>query len=238
MDPDHRNKLIEDHIDLVNYVVGRVTVTLPATVERDDLVSAGIIGLVKAVDRFDPARRVKFDTYAATVIRGEVMECLRARDWAPRALRRQAREIAQTIGQLEAQLGYAPTDEQIAHALQTDLHQYHSILGKISGTTILSLDELMETQPHPSTESLQPDQSPDYAGNPARSLEQSETQHTIAQAIEQLPEREKHVIALYYQEELTLREIGEVLGVTESRICQIHAQAISRLHGRLASRLS
>ena len=238
MDPEQRNKLIEDHIDLVNYVVGRVTVTLPATVERDDLVSAGIIGLVKAVDRFDPARGVKFDTYAATVIRGEVMECLRARDWAPRALRRQAREIAQTIGEIEAQLGYPPADEQIAEALRMDVQEYHSILGKISGTTILSLDELMETQPHPSTESVQPGQTPDYAGNPARSLEQSEVQHMIAQAIEGLPEREKHVIALYYQEELTLREIGEVLGVTESRICQIHAQAVSRLHGRLASRLT
>ena len=119
-----------------------------------------------------------------------------------------------------------------------NLDDYHGVLSKISGTTILSLDELMETQPHLSTESVQLGQSPDYTGNPARSLEQTEIQHIIAQAIEELPEREKHVIALYYQEELTLREIGEVLGVTESRICQIHSQAISRLHGRLASQLS
>ncbi len=235
---DQRNKLIEDHVDLVQYIVGRVTVTLPPSVDREDLVSAGIIGLIKAVDRFDPSRGVKFDTYASTVIRGEIMECLRARDWAPRALRRQAREIAQTIGELEAQLGCAPDDEEIAEALQVEVEEYHEILGKISGTTILSLDELMETQPHLAAESVRLGQGVEQFDNPAQTFEQEEIQQMIAQAIEQLPEREKHVIALYYQEELTLREIGEVLGVTESRICQIHAQAVSRLHGHLASRLS
>ena len=238
MDQEGRNKLIEDHIDLVHYIVGRVTATLPASVDREDLISAGIIGLIKAVDRFDAARGVKFGTYASTVIRGEVMECLRSRDWAPRALRRQARQIAETIGELEAQLGYPPDDDRIAEALQMDIEQYHEILSNISGTTILSLDQLMETQPHFTAEPVHPGQSARPYDNPAQSLEQAELQQIIAKAIEQLPEREKHIIALYYQEELTLREIGEVLGVTESRICQIHAQAISRLHGYLAHRLA
>ena len=238
MDQRQRNRLIQGHVGLVHYVVGRVTVTLPASVDREDLVSAGIIGLIKAVDRFDPSRGVKFDTYASTVIRGEVMECLRARDWAPRALRRQARELAETIGDLEARLGLPPSDEQIAEALQMEVEQYHELLGKISGTMILSLDELMETQPALAAEPVRMGEHDDDYGNPADSLEQAETQQMIAQAIENLPEREKHVIALYYQEELTLREIGEVLGVTESRVCQIHAQAISRLRGRLVTRPS
>ena len=235
MNQQERDRLIEEHIDLVRYIVGRVTVTLPESVDREDLVSAGIIGLIKAVDRFDPARGVKFETYASTVIRGEVMESLRARDWAPRSLRRQGREIARTIGELEAQLGYPPTDEEIAEALQMDVEEYHEVLGKLSGTLVLSLDEIMEDQPHLRPE---PMKSSDVTyRNPADTLEQAEIQQMIAQAIEQLPEREKHVIALYYQEELTLKEIGEVLGVTESRICQIHAQAISRLHGYISRHL-
>ena len=236
MNQQERDRLIEEHIDLVRYIVGRVTVTLPEGVDREDLVSAGIIGLIKAVDRFDPTRGVKFETYASTVIRGEVMESLRARDWAPRSLRRQGREIARTIGELEMQLGYPPSDEEIAEALEMDVEQYHELLGKISGTLVLSLDEMMDDQSHLRPRLMKSDQDVSYT-NPADVLEQAEIQQMIAQAIEQLPEREKHIVALYYQEELTLREIGEVLGVTESRICQIHAQAISRLHGYLASRL-
>ncbi len=236
VDQQERDKLIEDHIDLVHYIVGRVTVTLPDSVDREDLVSAGIIGLIKAVDRFDPERGVKFATYASTVIRGEVMESLRARDWAPRGLRRQGREIARTIGELETQLGYAPSDEEIAKALQREVEKYHQGLGEISGAMLLSLEEMIEARPHLEAEPLKPGQDASYR-SPASTVEQAEIQQMIAQAIEQLPEREKHIVALYYQEELTLREIGEVLGVTESRICQIHAQAISRLHGYLTSRL-
>ena len=236
MNEQERDRLIEEHVDLVRYVVGRVTVTLPESVDRDDLISAGIIGLIKAVDRFDPARGVKFETYANTVIRGEVMESLRARDWAPRSLRRQGREIARTIGELEVQLGYPPSDEEIAEALQMDVAEYHEVLGNISGTLVLSLDEIMENQPHLRPKPMKSGQDVSYK-NPADALEQAEIQQMIAQAIEQLPEREKHIIALYYQEDLTLREIGEVLGVTESRICQVHAQAISRLHGYLSSHL-
>lgn len=236
MNERERESLIEEHVDLVRYIVGRVTVTLPESVDREDLVSAGIIGLIKAVDRFDPERGVKFETYASTVIRGEVMESLRARDWAPRSLRRQGREIARTIGELEAQLGYPPSDEEIAEALQMDVAEYHEVLGKISSTLVLSLDEIMEDQPHLRPKPIKAGQDASYR-NPADALEQAEIQQMIAQAIEQLPEREKHIIALYYQEDLTLREIGEVLGVTESRICQIHAQAISRLHGHLSSHL-
>jgi len=236
VDQQERDKLIEDHVDLVHYIVGRVTVTLPESVDREDLISAGIIGLIKAVDRFDPARDVKFETYASAVIRGEVMESLRARDWAPRGLRRQGREIARAIGELESKLGYVPSDEEIARALQMEVEEYHQVLGEVSGTVLLSLEEMMEARPHLEAESLKPGQDVSYS-NPVRALEEAELQQMIARAIEQLPEREKHIVALYYQEELTLREIGEVLGVTESRICQIHAQAISRLYGHLSSRL-
>jgi len=217
----------------VHYIVGRITISLPPSADRDDLVSAGIVGLIKAVDRFDPTRGVKFETYASSVIRGEIMESLRARDWAPRSLRRRAREVAEIVGELETQIGHPPTDAEIAQALQVDIDEYYKLLGEISGVAIASLEEIVKEQPYQEARYLNPAEPPNGFGDPGHNFEQNELRQSIAQVIEELPPREKHIIALYYQEELTLREIGEILGITESRVCQIHAQAITRLRGRL-----
>lgn len=230
MDPRQREALIKKHVDLVRYVVGRVAISLPPSVDREDLISAGTVGLIKAVDRFDPTRGAKFETYATSVIRGEVMESLRARDWAPRSLRRRAREMAEVVAALETQIGHPPTDAEIAAALDIDIQEYYELLGQISGTAIASLEELVASQ-----QGLA--QPADDFGNPLHYLEQNELRALIAQIIEELPPREKHILALYYQEDLTLREIGEILGITESRVCQIHSQTITRLRGRLAKEL-
>lgn len=238
MNAQQREALITNHLDLVHYIVGRITISLPPSADRDDLVSAGIIGLIKAVDRFDPARGVKFETYASSVIRGEIMESLRARDWAPRSLRRRAREVAEIVGELEAQIGHPPTDAEIAQALQVDIDEYYELLGEVSGMAIASLEEIVKEQPYQEARYPNPAEPPDGFSDPLHNLEQNELRQSIAQVIEELPPREKQIIALYYQEELTLREIGKILGITESRVCQIHAQTITRLRGRLMKELS
>ena len=238
MDAQQRETLINEHVELVHYVVGRIAISLPPSVDREDLVSAGLIGLIKAVDRFDTSRGVKFETYASQVIRGEIMESLRARDWAPRSLRRRARELAEVVAELEAKIGQPPADAEIAQALDLSMNEYYELLGKISGTTIASLEEIVGDQSGREADQLGPvEPADDYYGNPLDNLEQNELRKMVAQVIEELPPREKHILALYYQEGLTLREIGEILGVTESRICQIHTQTISRLRGRLLREL-
>ncbi len=238
MNSAQREALIKKHIDLVHYLVGRVSISLPPHVDREDLFSAGIVGLIKAVDRFAPTRGVKFETYATAVIRGEIMESLRGRDWAPRSLRRRAREVAEVVADLEARIGQPPTDAEIAAALDIDIHEYYELLGQISSATIASLEQLVGSQPYREPGQLNPARPADDFSNPLHNMEQNELRALIAQVVEELPPREKHILALYYQEDLTLREIGDILGVTESRVCQIHSQTITRLRGRLDKELS
>lgn len=227
---EERERLILEHVGLVRYIVGRVAVRLPDSVEREDLESAGIIGLIKAADRFEPGRGIKFATYASSVIRGEVMELLRSRDWAPRSVRKRYRELERTIATLQRQLGRQPTEEEIARALRLTPDQYRELLAATSAMAISSLEELMEAD-----ESSEPDEArlpgepQSWGEDPAQIVDREALKELLARAVEQLPERDRIVIGLYYQDELTLREIGEVLEVTESRVCQIHTQAIARL---------
>ena len=233
-----REQLIREHVGLVHYIVGRVSVRLPESVEREDLESAGLLGLIKATDRFDPARGVKFATYASSVIRGEVMETLRAKDWAPRSVRRRYRRLEEAIAELQRQLHRQPTEEEIRRALGLDEEEYEELLATTSHMAVASLEELMEQedalQPTETDRPLEPSASED---DPARILDEEALKELIAEAVEQLPERDRIVIGLYYQDELTLREIGEVLDVTESRVCQIHTQAIARLRASIQEML-
>ncbi len=234
-----REQLIRDHIGLVRFIVGRVVVRLPDSVEREDLESAGLLGLVKAAERFDPNRGVKFATYASTVIRGEVMEVLRSKDWAPRSVRRRYRQLEAVIAQLQCELRRQPTEEEIRAALQLSEEEYEELLAETSCMAVASLEELMEQE-----ESLQPteaDRPIEPSGDdcdPARILDDEALKQLIAEAVDELPERDRVVIGLYYQDELTLREIGEVLDVTESRVCQIHTQAIARLRTAVRNKLA
>jgi RNA polymerase sigma factor for flagellar operon FliA len=238
MSEQQREDLIKAHIGLVRHVVGRVVVRLPEGVDRDDLESAGVIGLIKAADRFDPTRGVKFATYASAVVRGEVMEALRAKDWAPRSLRRRYRQLEETIAQLQRQLRRQPDESEIRRALHLGEEQYQDLLAETSAMAITSLDELMEGEEglyETGEEGFT--EPPGTALDPAEVVEQEAFKELLAEAVDQLPERDRIVIGLYYQDELTLREIGEVLDITESRVCQIHTQAITRLRSSIRNKL-
>ena len=229
MDRKVREELVRRHAGLVKLIASRIGGHLPDHVDREDLISAGILGLLKAIDRYDPSRGVKFETYATPVIRGEIMELLRAKDWAPRTIRRRARQVAEAVARLEARLGRPPTAEEIAEELGVTLEEYERILKDTSQAALLSLDELFTDDDEDGNGARHLEPASDPEENPLTVLEREELRRIIADAVENLPEREKLVVALYYQENMTLKEIGQVLGVTESRVCQIHSQAMARL---------
>jgi len=233
-----RERLILEHMGLVKYIVGRVSVRLPESVEREDLDSAGIMGLIKAADRYEPGRGVKFATYATSVIRGEVMELLRSRDWAPRSVRRRYRELESAIGELQQQLGRQPNEDEISSRLLLTKEEYHELLSITGSMAVASLEEMVEgDQALQMDETALPGEPVVHGDDPAEIVDRQALHDVIARAVDGLPQRDRIVIGLYYQDELTLREIGEVLEVTESRVCQIHTQAIARLRASVESLL-
>ena len=229
-----RDRLILTYAPLVKYVAGRLGSGLPAHVDEGDLVSYGLLGLIGAIERYEPDRDVKFETYAIARIKGAIIDELRALDWVPRSVRSRAREIERAIAELEAKLGTAPSDEQIAEKIGITIKELEDSLTDISRSSIAALDGLWSVSGEGDQVSLL-DTIEDTTGpRPADVLDETEMREALAEAIARLPEREKLVVTLYYYEELTLREIGEVLGVTESRVSQLHTKAILRLKARLA----
>jgi RNA polymerase sigma factor for flagellar operon FliA len=230
-----RDRLILTYAPLVKYVAGRLGSGLPAHVDEGDLVSYGLLGLIGAIDRYEPDRDIKFETYAIARIKGAIIDELRALDWVPRSVRSRAREIERAIAELEAKLGRAPNDEEIAGKVGLTVEELEDSLTNISRSSIAALDELWSVSGEGDQVSLL-DTLEDTAGpKPAEALDETEMREVLADAIARLPEREKLVITLYYYEELTLREIGEVLGVTESRVSQLHTKAILRLKSRVGA---
>ena len=230
-----RQRLILTYAPLVKFVAGRIGSGLPAHVDDEDLVSYGLLGLIDAIERFDLDRDIKFETYAIARIRGAIIDELRALDWVPRSVRARARDIERAIGELEGKLGRAPTDEEIASRLGVTKDEFDESLTAISRSSIGALDELWTVSPGGDQVALIDTVEDTHEPNPEFALETSELKEAVAEAIAALPEREKLVVTLYYYEELTLREIGEVLGVTESRVSQLHTKAILRLKSRLAA---
>jgi RNA polymerase sigma factor FliA len=229
-----RDRLILTYAPLVKYVAGRLGSGLPAHVDDEDLASYGLLGLIGAIERYDPTREIKFETYAMGRIKGAIIDELRSLDWVPRSVRSRARQIERTIGELEAKLGRAPNDEEIAGKLGVSQEELDDDLFQISRTSIAALDELWTVSAGGDQVSLI-DTIEDTSGpSPTLALDETELREAMADAIAGLPEREKIVITLYYYEELTLREIGEVLGVTESRVSQLHTKAVLRLKARLS----
>jgi RNA polymerase sigma factor FliA len=229
-----RDRLILTYAPLVKYVAGRLGSGLPAHVDDDDLVSYGLLGLIGAIERFDPDRDIKFETYAIARIKGSIIDELRSLDWVPRSVRSRAREIERAIADLESKLGRAPADEEIAAKLGVSEDELNASLSEIGRTSIAALDELWTVSAGGDQIALIDTIEDDQGPNPQSALDETEMREAIADAISRLPEREKLVVTLYYYEELTLREIGEVLGVTESRVSQLHTKAILRLKARLA----
>ena len=231
-----RDRLILTYAPLVKYVAGRLGSGLPAHVDENDLVSYGLLGLIGAIERFDPDRDIKFETYAIARIKGSIIDELRAMDWVPRSVRSRARDIERAIGELERKLMRAPTDEEIAEKLGVTTDDLNDSLSEIGRSSIAALDELWTISSGAGGDQVALiDTIEDTHGpEPQSELAQTELREALGEAIARLPEREKLVVTLYYYEELTLREIGEVLGVTESRVSQLHTKAILRLKARLA----
>ena len=230
-----RERLVVAYSPLVKYVAGRMSSGLPAHVEEADLISYGLVGLISAISRFDLSREIKFETYAIPRIRGAIIDELRSLDWVPRSVRARAREIERANTKLEARLQRAPTDEEMADELEIGVDDFQDALLQISNSTIVALDELWSASDSSGDSvSLLDTIADSDAPDPQAIVDQGELRDRIADAIAALPEREKLVIALYYYENLTLREIGEVLGVTESRVSQLHTKAVLRLRSKLS----
>ena len=211
---------------------------LPAHVDEADLISYGLGGLISSIERFDLTREIKFETYAITRIRGAIIDELRTLDWVPRSVRARARQFERVNMKLEARLQRAPTDEEMAAELEVSVQDFQDALMQISNSTIVALDELWSVSDASGDQVSLLDTLPDRgAPDPQLVVDKSELRDRIADAIAALPEREKLVVALYYYESLTLREIGEVLGVTESRVSQLHTKAVLRLRSKLAGEL-
>ena len=234
-DQSIRERLILTYAPLVKYVAGRVGSGLPSHVDESDLVQYGLLGLIGAIERYDPDRDVKFETYAIARIKGSIIDELRAMDWVPRSVRSRARDIERAIGELEARLGRAPTDEEVSKKLGMTEGELDDSLSEIGRSSIAALDELWTVSSSGGDRIALIDTIEDTHGpEPQSALAETEMKEALGEAIARLPEREKLVVTLYYYEELTLREIGEVLGVTESRVSQLHTKAILRLKGRVA----
>ncbi len=233
--PDLRDKIIRQYMPLVKYVAGKVSVGMPASVEFDDLVGFGQFGLLDAIEKYDPDKNVKFKTYAVTRIRGAIFDELRQLDWVPRSVRQKSREIEDTIGDLEARLGRTASDAEIAGKLGVSEEEYQQTVMKLSGTSVLSLNDVWYSGNDNDHMSIGDSIESPSSLNPDVIVEREEIRKIIIQAINELPEKEKMVIVLYYHEDLTFKEIGQVLEVSESRISQLHTKANLRLRAKLTN---
>jgi RNA polymerase sigma factor for flagellar operon FliA len=230
---DIRDYFVLKYAPLVKYVAGKISIGMPQSIEFDDLVSYGVFGLIDAINKFDFNRGIKFKTYAMTRIRGAIFDELRSIDWIPRSIRQKAKQIEQVISELENKLGRTVEDDEIAQELGISNEEFQSLLNKLSGTSMLSLNDIWYLGDDSDELSiLETLEAPDTM-NPDVMIEKEEIRDYIIDAIKKLPDKEKKVIVLYYYEDLTLKEIGEVLEVTESRVSQLHTKAIMRLRGRL-----
>jgi len=229
-----RERLVVAYSPLVKYVAGRMAAGLPSHVEEGDLISYGLIGLIGSIERYDLDREIKFETFAVARIRGAIIDELRSLDWVPRSVRSKARDVEKTHSQLENRLGRAPTEEEMADKLGVGIEDFRTTLLEIANSSVLALDDLWTVaDPDGGQVSLLDTIRDPNAVNPEDAIDMVELKDRLADAIEALPDRERLVIALYYYETLTLREIGEVLGVTESRVSQLHTKAVLGMRGHL-----
>jgi RNA polymerase sigma factor FliA len=234
-DPSARDELILNYSPLVKYVAGRLASSLPQTVDTADLISYGIFGLIDAIQKFDPARAIKFETYAISRIKGAIIDELRAMDWVPRSVRSRAREIEAAYVALENLLRRVPTDQEVADHMHVTIKEFQDLLAKLSYTSVVSFEELWVGGERDEGQNAIGSIKDDTAEDPVAIFETGEIKEILAGAIDKLPDRERTVVALYYYEGLTLKEIGQVLGVTESRVSQLHTKAVLRLRAKLHS---
>jgi RNA polymerase sigma factor for flagellar operon FliA len=228
-----RDSLIQNYLYLVKYVAGRMAMSVPPSVEIDDLVSAGVVGLMDAIEKYDPGRDTKFETYAVARIRGAIVDDLRSLDWVPRSVRRKARMLEETYSHLENELGRAATDAEIANRLNISISDLRTMVEEIVSAGLLSLDDFVGNQDGEKTSRIIDLVCAKDGVSPSSGIEREQMRDIVADAIMNIPDKERTVVALYYYEDMTLKEIGRTLGVSESRISQIHTKAMLRLRGRL-----
>jgi RNA polymerase sigma factor for flagellar operon FliA len=233
--PQLRDKFIRQYMPLVKYVAGKVSVGMPGSVDFDDLVGYGQFGLLDAINKFDPEKNVKFKTYAVTRIRGAIFDELRTLDWVPRSVRQKSREIEDTIVQLESKLGRPASDSEVAGAMGISEDEYHQTILKVSGTSVLSLNDVWYSGDESEHVSIGDCIESPSTLNPDVIVEREEIRRVIIEAINELPEKEKMVLVLYYHEDMTFKEIGQVLEVSESRVSQLHTKANLRLRSKLTN---
>ncbi len=231
-----REKLLTKYLPLVKYVAGKMMFSLPTCVAYNDLLSAGVMGLIGALERFKPEQGVKFETFVLPRIKGAILDELRTLDWAPRSLRSKARMVERISEQLEKELGRSASNQEIANKLDMKIEDYGGVVLELSKASLLSLDG-SRVEDNDQITSMYDLLENSHSDNPHYSLEHIETKKLLIKAIEGLNEQEKIVMALYYYEELTLKEIGQVLGITESRVSQIHSKALDGLKGILESEI-
>ena len=227
-----RDRLIQHYAYLVKITAGRIVSNLPPSMERDDLVSAGVVGLIKAVDNFDTTRQVKFETYAIALIRGAMLEMLREDDWVPRSVRDNLKMLERTYIQLETALGRPALEHEVAEAMSMEPERFNRLLVEASRTSLMSLEEALVGSEGSEKLHLS-DVLHDGSATPTLEAEIGERKRMLAKSIDRLPERERHVVSLYYYEGLTFKEIGRILTISESRVYQLHTQAVVRLQGYL-----
>lgn len=234
-DPELRDQLILHYSPLVKYVAGRVGVGLPSNIDQSDLVSYGIFGLIDAISKFDIDRAIKFETYAISRIRGAIIDELRSIDWIPRSVRSKARDVERAYSTLEAKFQRTPSEQEVANELEVPVASLRKIFSQVSFVNVVALDELLHSSGERGDKTTLGDSLADpRADDPVSMFENEETRYILADSVAALPEREKIVITLYYYEGLTLNEIGQVLGVTESRACQLHTKAVLQLRAKMS----
>lgn len=230
---EQKDKLILEYAPLIKFIAQKIAVRLPSNIELDDLISSGVIGLMDAIDKYDPTRDNKFKTYAEFRIRGSILDELRAQDWVPRSVRDKAKLLDRTVIELEAEMGRTASDEEVAERLHMTMDEFYDLVNQVRPVSVLSIDDAA-TFSNVDKKSILNILEATKLNNPYTQLNLKSVKDVVTKAIEELPERQRLVLSLYYYEDLNLKEIGKVLRVTESRVSQLHAQAISRLRGKLA----
>ena len=227
-DPNARVDIINHYAYLVKITAGRLVTSLPGGLDRDDLVGAGVVGLIKAVDQFDPTRDVKFETYAIALVRGAILEMLREEDWVPRSIRDKLRTLERTQKCLETRFGRPPSEHEIAETMGVSTQEVSELLVRVGRTTVYSLDDILTGMDGDDAIHYK-EMLVDESADPRGEFEGREIRKLLGAGVERLPERERLVVALYYYEGLTFKEIGRVLSVSESRVYQLHTQAMGRM---------
>jgi RNA polymerase sigma factor FliA len=233
LNPKVRGKIINEFAPLIKYIASRIAIRLPPHIDLNDLINAGVIGLIDAIEKFDAGKQIKFKTYAEFRIRGAILDELRSMDWVPRSVRQKARKVEDAYARLEYSLGRPASDDEVAREMNVDMDTFHRLLSDTASVSLLSLDDLGEDDSDLSKRNLLEFIIQDDKDWPSHKIRYAEVSTMVAKAIQSLPEKERMVISLYYYDELTMKEIGHVLKFTESRVSQIHTKAILRLRSKM-----